>query len=74
MFGVIQMLRELQRYLGKKVELIYMDRSGRITQRKVQLHSLRGGRAKVFCLERQAPRILLIENILAVLPVMGRVV
>ncbi len=50
-----------------------MDRSGRITQRKVQLHSIRDGRAKVFCLERQAPRVLLVENVLAVQPVMRRV-
>jgi hypothetical protein len=56
------------------VEIIYLNRKNHITQRKVQLHSIRDGRAKVFCLERQAPRILLIENILAVQPVVGRAI
>jgi hypothetical protein len=64
------MQSELQRYLGRTVELIYVDRRGAFTKRTVQLRSIRDGRVWVFCLERQAPRTLLIDNVLAVQPVM----
>ncbi len=67
------MLRELRRYLGQTVEMIYWDKRGQISQRIVLLHSIRDGRAKVFCLKRRAPRVLLVENILAVQPVTRRV-
>jgi hypothetical protein len=67
------MERELRRYLGRTVQLIYVDRRGMFTQRNVQLHSIDDGRVRVFCLDRQAPRTLLVENILAVKPVMWRV-
>jgi hypothetical protein len=67
-------MRELERYIGRIVELIYLDRRGTFTKRIVQLHSLHEGIAKVFCHERRAPRTLKVENILAVLPVMRRAV
>lgn len=66
------MEKELQRYLGRTVELIYVDRHGAFTKRVVQLHSVRDGIAKVFCLERRAPRLLKIENILAIMPAASR--
>jgi hypothetical protein len=67
-------MRELERYIGCIVELIYMDRNGRFTKRIVQLHSVRNNFVRVFCYERRAPRTLRIENILAVQPVMRRAV
>lgn len=63
------MLRMLNKYKGQRVELIYQDRAGQLTQRKVQIHSIKGDRVRVYCLERQAPRVLLIDSILAVQPV-----
>jgi hypothetical protein len=59
----------IKKYVGRTVDIIYMDLNGKFTKRRVQVHSVRDGRAKVFCLERQAPRVLLVENILAVMPV-----
>lgn len=56
----------IDKYIGRVVEIIYLDRTGRFTRRRVQIRSIRDGRVKVFCLERQAPRILIIENILAI--------
>jgi hypothetical protein len=64
------MERELRCYLGRTVQLIYVDRRGAFTKRTVQLHSVRDGKVWVFCLERQAPRTLLVDNVLAVQPVM----
>jgi hypothetical protein len=68
------MIQNLRRYLGRIVEIIYVDRRGVFTKRLVQLHSIHDGTVKVFCLERQAPRMLKVENILAVQPVMRRAV
>jgi predicted DNA-binding transcriptional regulator YafY len=68
------MERNLQRYLGRTVEIIYVDRRGKYTKRLVQLHAIRDGAVMVFCLERQAPRLLRIDNILAMQPVMRRAV
>jgi hypothetical protein len=68
------MQSELQRYLGRTVELIYVDRRSAFTKRTVQLHNIRDGRVQVFCLDRRAPRTLLIENVLAVQPVMRHAV
>ena len=58
----------IERYIGRIVDVVYMDRSGRFTKRRVQVQSVRDGRAKVYCFERQAPRAFIIENILAIQP------
>ncbi|KIL42107.1 hypothetical protein SD70_02690 [Gordoniibacillus kamchatkensis] len=68
------MEKHLRRYLGRTVELIYIDRRGVFTKRIVQMHSVREGAVKVFCLVRQAPRTFKVENILAVQPVIRRAV
>lgn len=56
----------IERYIGRTVELIYLGRGNRITQRRIIVHGVSGGIVKAFCLERQAPRIFRLENILAV--------
>lgn len=66
------MIKTLEKYKGHAVELIYLDKSGQLTQRKVLVHSIKGDRVRVYCLERQAPRVLLIDSILAVQPVLHR--
>lgn len=66
------MLRELQRYVGRTVELIYLDRRGVFTKRVVQIKGISNGRVKVFCYERHAPRLLKVDNVLAVAPVTPR--
>jgi hypothetical protein len=59
----------LDKYVGRTVDIIYVDRIGKFSKRRIQVHSVRDGRSKVFCLERQAYRVLIVENILAVQPV-----
>lgn len=60
------MLRDLSKYIGCTVELIYMDRRGRITQRTVRIRSAENGWITAFCLSRSAPRLFKAEHILAV--------
>ena len=66
------MMRELIRYRGRIVDLVYLDRRGRFTRRQVRILNISGDTVRVFCLERQSPRTLRIENILALQLVIGR--
>lgn len=65
------MIRELQKYIDTTVEIIYMDRNGNFTQRKIQIRSVAEPFVKAICLEQRAPRLFRIERILAVRP-LGR--
>lgn len=62
------MLKDLYRYLssGRPVEIIYMDRSGRITQRRIKLHSVNEDQVKAYCFTRGLIRSFAISNILAI--------
>ncbi|CAG7654895.1 WYL domain-containing protein [Paenibacillus allorhizosphaerae] len=60
------MEQELQRYMGRTVEMIYLGRDNQITQRRVDVHSMNNGIVKAYCHERNAPRVFRVENILAV--------
>jgi predicted DNA-binding transcriptional regulator YafY len=64
MFGVC-----MHKYIGHTVDIIYLSRTGKITQRRIQVWSVHGGIVKGFCLEQQGPRVFRTENILAVQPV-----
>lgn len=62
----------MEKYIGRRVEVIYQNSKGEISQRVVTVHSVGGGRAKVFDAGKQAFRTLRLDGILAVLPVSGR--
>ncbi|MBO9608479.1 MAG: hypothetical protein J7639_21175 [Paenibacillaceae bacterium] len=59
-------MTDWSRYVGNIVEVIYMDRQGRMTQRTVRIQSVKDDVLAVYCLERRAPRLLRAEQILAV--------
>ncbi|CAG7658885.1 hypothetical protein PAECIP111802_07202 [Paenibacillus allorhizosphaerae] len=58
--------RELLRCKGRTVEIIYIGGDNRITQRRIEVRSIKGEIVKAFCLERQAPRAFQLSRILAV--------
>lgn len=58
----------MDKYIGRIVEIIYMDRSGKITQRRIEVRAIKGGLMRAYCLQHQAPRVFIIEQILAVRP------
>lgn len=62
------MLRDLKRYLssGQPIDIIYMDQSAQITQRRIKLHSIQGEQVKAYCFTRQSVRSFKAANILAV--------
>ncbi|MCE3203423.1 hypothetical protein [Paenibacillus sonchi] len=55
----------MQMGIGHTVEIIYMDKAGNITQRKIEVHGIRDGRIRATCLTTGAPRVFLTANILA---------
>ena len=63
----------IDKYVGQIVEIIYLDRNGHISQRKIEVWSIKDSSVKAYCLENRAPRIFMIENILAIIPTRKRV-
>ncbi|MDO7908409.1 hypothetical protein Q5741_18575 [Paenibacillus sp. JX-17] len=53
------------KYVGEIVEIVYLDQAGNITQRKIEVHSVRNGLVKAECLQTRAPRTFRQDNILA---------
>ncbi|WP_126428771.1 WYL domain-containing protein [Brevibacillus marinus] len=68
------MQRELRKYLasGQLVDMIYLDRRGRMSKRRVRLHAITDGQVKAYCFARRAYRVFALANILAVQPVARR--
>ncbi|WP_246615726.1 hypothetical protein ACKE5C_19010 (plasmid) [Aneurinibacillus thermoaerophilus] len=56
-------------YLGRTVEIIYLDRNGQLSQRKIRLLSVKDGRIWAHCFKRRATRYFSVENVLAMRPV-----
>lgn len=59
----------MKKYIGRIVEIIYEDRKGNITQRRIEVLGVRNGRVKANCLMSGELRVFNEENILAMKPV-----
>ncbi len=55
--------------IGQTIEIMYQDKAGNITQRKIKIEGIRDGRIRATCLANGAPRVFLIASILAWQPV-----
>lgn len=55
--------------IGQTIEMIYLDKAGKITQRKIEILGLRDGRIRDTCLTTGAPRVFLSASILSWQPV-----
>jgi predicted DNA-binding transcriptional regulator YafY len=62
----------IEKYIGRRVEVIYQDSRGQITQRIVTVHSIVDGRAQVYDASKRAYRTLAVDRILAAVPISGR--
>ena len=56
----------MQEYVGKVVQLIYIDRKREVSIRDVRVISVKDGRLKAYCYTAGAPRIFNIESIIDV--------
>jgi predicted DNA-binding transcriptional regulator YafY len=59
----------MQKYIGRRVEIIYLSADGRFTKRTIRVIDVRGGAVRAFCFTSGAPRTFRIANILAARPV-----
>jgi predicted DNA-binding transcriptional regulator YafY len=59
----------MNKYIGRVVEIIYLDRLGKVTQRKIEVRAIQGRVVRAYCLQQRAPRVFVIDRILAVAPV-----
>ncbi|MCP1309246.1 WYL domain-containing protein [Paenibacillus tyrfis] len=58
-----------QKYTGRMVEIIYGDRSGQFSKRRIVIRSVQPAFIRAYCMERGAVRCFAIDRILAVQPV-----
>lgn len=58
--------------IGQTIEIIYLDKAGKITQRKIEGNGIRDGRIRATCLTTGAPRVFLANSILSWQPVQER--
>lgn len=54
-----------QKYVGQCLEIVYIDRAGNITQRKIEVKGIRGQLVRATCLQTGEARTFRAENILA---------
>lgn len=54
------------KYVGRTVEIIYQDRHGKLTQRKIVVRSIRDGKVSAYDVTNRSYRVFKIANILAV--------
>ncbi|WP_136603742.1 hypothetical protein [Paenibacillus dokdonensis] len=54
-----------EKYIGQRVEIVYLDRTGKITQRKIEVKGIRGQIVRATCLQTGAPRTFRLDRILA---------
>ncbi|NHN33664.1 hypothetical protein [Paenibacillus agricola] len=57
--------KQLKRYVGQQVEIVYMDKHGAITQRFIEIRSMKKNFVCAYCFTKQGLRVFNIENILA---------
>ncbi|MBY0055004.1 WYL domain-containing protein [Brevibacillus agri] len=61
------MKKQLQRAIDQHqhIQIIYLSSNGQTTKRTLRPLEIVGDRLKAYCLTRRAPRVFLIDNILA---------
>lgn len=55
--------------VGQTIEIIYQDKTGKITQRKIEVIGIRDDRIRATCLTSGSPRIFLKSSVLSWQPV-----
>lgn len=58
----------MEKYVGREVDIIYMDRQGKFTRRRIRILAVQDGVMRAFDLDCRAPRVFRTENILAAQP------
>ncbi|TFE26277.1 hypothetical protein [Cohnella luojiensis] len=56
----------IDKCVGRVIDLIYIDTSGKFSQRRVNLFAIRNGKARVYDVKKRGYRTLIVDRILAV--------
>ena len=64
-------LLESMRY-GQIVDVMYMAKSGEVTKRRLKVIKLQGDSFQAYCFLRNKKRIFIIDNVLALIPVISK--
>lgn len=65
-----QLIKAMQR--NQLIDLMYMAKDGSITKRRVKIIKMIGNKFQGYCFKRQEKRIFIIDNVLAIAPVVSR--
>ena len=65
-----QLIKAMQR--NQLVDMMYMSKDGRVTKRRIKIIKMVGDSFQSFCFTRHAKRTFIIDNVLAVLPVLHK--
>ncbi|MGN7761264.1 hypothetical protein [Paenibacillus sp. 22594] len=57
--------KDMEKLIGQVVEIIYEDKAGKMTQRRIEVHGHKGGLLRATCLTTGGPRVFQVERILA---------
>lgn len=61
----------MQKYIGRTIEIIYLDRHGRFTQRRIRVYAVRDQNVIAYDIDRQVVRTFRIDGVMAMQPVMS---
>jgi predicted DNA-binding transcriptional regulator YafY len=64
----ILLIITLNKYIEVPIEIIYQGRDGKITQRQIEIRSIKDNLVRAYCLTQKGPRVFRLENILAAVP------
>ncbi|MNP79911.1 hypothetical protein D3C76_1778580 [compost metagenome] len=56
----------MEKYIGRIVTIIYQDRSGAFTKRRIRVLAVDGNKVKAHCYTAGAPRLFVAERIMAI--------
>ncbi len=63
---------DLDKLVGRTADIIYQAKDGKFTKRMIRIERIDGRLIRAYCYTAKGPRVFLIDNILAALPVMKR--
>jgi predicted DNA-binding transcriptional regulator YafY len=59
------LVKTINKYIGIPLEIIYQGRDGKVTQRRIEIRSIKDDLVRAYCLTQKGPRVFKLENILA---------
>ncbi|KQL37110.1 hypothetical protein [Psychrobacillus sp. FJAT-21963] len=64
----------LEKYFSRNqiIEMMYLSKTGEMSKRRVKVINIQGDSFQAYCFKRNAKRTFLIENVLALVPIIQK--